>query len=171
MNRIGVLTSGGDSPGMNAAIRAVVRAAHYYGVAVTGIRYGYHGLMARDFVELGPRDVSGIINRGGTIIGTARSREFLEVEGRTKAAEALASAGVEALVVIGGDGTYKGAQALSDEHGIHCIGMPGTIDNDIGGTDYTIGYDTALNTALEAIDRVRDTAASHDRLFFIEVMG
>ena len=171
MQRIGVLTSGGDSPGMNAAIRAVVRAAHYHGVAVTGIRYGYHGLMAGDLVDLGPRDVSGIINRGGTILGTARSKEFREAAGRAKAAETLKKAGVEGLVAIGGDGTYKGAQALIDEHGIRCIGMPGTIDNDIGGTDYTIGYDTALNTALEAIDRIRDTAASHDRLFFIEVMG
>lgn len=171
MQRIGVLTSGGDSPGMNAAIRAVVRAGHYYGVAVTGVRYGYHGLMAGNFVELGPRDVSGIIARGGTMLGSARSKEFRDAEGRTRAAEALHAGGIEALVVIGGDGTYKGAQALIDEHGIRCIGMPGTIDNDIGGTDYTIGYDTALNTALEAIDRIRDTAASHNRLFFIEVMG
>ncbi len=171
MNRIGVLTSGGDSPGMNAGIRAVVRAACHYGMVVHGIRHGYQGLIDGDLVPLGPRDVGSIINRGGTILRTARCKAFYEPEGRRRAAEQLAERGIEGLVVIGGDGSYRGALALEKEHGIKCIGMPGTIDNDIGGTDFTIGFDTALNTALDAIDRLRDTAESHDRLFFVEVMG
>ncbi len=171
MKRIGVLTSGGDSPGMNAAIRAVVRTACYHGIEVFGIRRGYQGLIDEQVVKLGPRDVSGIINRGGTILHTARCKPFFEVEGRVKAAETLSKHGIEGLVVVGGDGSYRGAQALHAEHGIRCIGLPGTIDNDIGGTDFTIGYDTALNIALDAIDRLRDTAESHDRLFFVEVMG
>ncbi len=171
MKRIGVLTSGGDSPGMNAGIRAVVRAAGHHGMSVHGIRHGYQGLIDGDIVPMGPRDVGGIINRGGTILRTARCKDFFEPEGRKRAAAALEAFGIEGLVVIGGDGTYRGALALEQEHGIHCIGMPGTIDNDIGGTDFTIGFDTALNTALEAIDRLRDTAESHDRIFYVEVMG
>lgn len=171
MKRIGVLTSGGDSPGMNAAVRAVVRSGIYYGLEVYGIERGYKGLITGDVHLLGARSVSGIINQGGTIIYTARCKEFLEVEGRAKAAQTLKEHQIEGLVVIGGDGSYRGALALHAEHGIRCIGLPGTIDNDIGGTDYTIGYDTALNTAMEAIDRIRDTAQSHDRLFYVEVMG
>ena len=171
MKRIGVLTSGGDSPGMNAAVRAVVRAAVYHGVEVFGIERGYQGLIDDKVCPLGARSVSGIINHGGTFLHTARCMEFYQAEGRAKAAETLKTHGIEGLVVIGGDGSYRGALALHAEHGIRCIGLPGTIDNDIGGTDYTIGYDTALNTAMEAIDRIRDTAQSHDRLFFVEVMG
>jgi len=168
---IGVLTSGGDSPGMNAGIRAVVRSACHHGMQVYGIRRGYQGLIEGDIVPMGPRDVGGIINRGGTILRTARCKEFFEPAGRKTGAEQLMKRGIEGLVVIGGDGSYRGAQALESEHGIKCIGMPGTIDNDIGGTDFTIGFDTALNTALDAIDRLRDTAESHDRLFYVEVMG
>jgi 6-phosphofructokinase 1 len=171
MERIGVLTSGGDSPGMNAAIRAVVRTAAYHNLKVFGIERGYQGLIEGKIAEMSPRSVSGIIGKGGTILKTARCKAFFEPEGRAEAAKQLAAHGVEGLVVIGGDGSYQGAQKLHAEHGIRCIGMPGTIDNDIGGTDYTIGYDTALNIAVEAIDRIRDTAASHERIFFIEVMG
>lgn len=171
MKRIGVLTSGGDSPGMNAAIRAVVRSAVYHGAEVFGIERGYSGLISGQIKPMGARSVSGIINRGGTILRTARCSEFREPEGRVKAAAQLHGHGIEGLVVIGGDGSYRGAMLLHQEHGIKCIGVPGTIDNDIGGTDFTIGYDTALNVAMEAIDRIRDTADSHDRLFFIEVMG
>ncbi len=171
MKNIGVLTSGGDSPGMNATVRAVVRTAAYHEVNVFGIHCGYQGLIDGKVVPLGPRDVGGIINRGGTILHTARCKEFFEPEGRVKAAATLKEYGIEGLVVIGGDGSYRGAMKLHEEHGIRCIGLPGTIDNDIGGTDFTIGYDTALNIAVEAIDRVRDTAESHDRLFFVEVMG
>jgi len=168
---IGVLTSGGDSPGMNAGIRAVVRSACHSGMSVYGIRRGYQGLIEGDIVPMGARDVGGIINRGGTILRTARCKEFFEPAGRKAGAEQLIKRGIEGLVVIGGDGSYRGALALEREHGIKCIGMPGTIDNDIGGTDFTIGFDTALNTALDAIDRLRDTAESHDRLFYVEVMG
>jgi 6-phosphofructokinase 1 len=171
MNCIGVLTSGGDSPGMNAAVRAVVRTAIASGAKVFGIERGYQGLIEGCIMPLELRSVSGIIGRGGTILRTARCQEFFEPEGRAKCAAQLAKHGIEGLVVIGGDGSYQGAQKLHDEHGIRCIGMPGTIDNDIGGTDFTIGYDTALNTAVEAVDRLRDTAASHDRIFFVEVMG
>ena len=171
MKRIGVLTSGGDSPGMNASVRAVVRAAAFHHIEVVGIQRGYQGLIDGEFGPLGPRDVSGIINRGGTILRTARCQAFFEPAGRARAAELLRQAGIEGLVVVGGDGSYRGAQCLYEEHGIRCIGLPGTIDNDIGGTDFTIGYDTALNTAVEAIDRIRDTANSHDRIFFVEVMG
>ncbi|HOJ33514.1 MAG TPA: 6-phosphofructokinase [Candidatus Hydrogenedentes bacterium] len=171
MKRIGVLTSGGDAPGMNAAIRAVVRTAAYHGVEIFGIYRGYQGLLDNQLKKLGPRDVSGIINRGGTILRTARCQAFYEPEGRAKAAETLKANQIEGLVVIGGDGSYRGALKLQEEHGIQCIGVPGTIDNDIGGTDFTIGYDTALNVAVEAIDRIRDTADSHERLFFVEVMG
>ncbi len=171
MKRIGVLTSGGDSPGMNAGVRAVVRSAHYHGLEVYGIYEGYQGLIDDEIRLMTPRDVGGILNRGGTILRTARCQAFMEEAGRQRAAGNLAKHGIEALVTIGGDGTYRGAVALKQEHGIKCVGMPGTIDNDIGGTDYTIGFDTALNTALAAIDRLRDTAESHDRVFFIEVMG
>ena len=171
MKRIGILTSGGDAPGMNAAIRAVVRAASYHGLEVYGIEHGYQGMMAGAIRPLGPRDVSGIINRGGTILHTARSQDFMQPEGRAQAAAHLRQSGIEAIVVIGGDGSYRGAEALQREFGIRCIGLPGTIDNDIGGTDATIGFDTAINTAMEAIDRIRDTANSHDRIFFVEVMG
>lgn len=171
MKRIGVLTSGGDSPGMNAAVRAVVRTAVYHGLEVFGIERGYQGLINNDVRPLNARSVSGIINQGGTIIHTARCKEFFELEGRVRAAETLRAHGIDGLAIIGGDGSYRGALALSQEHDIRCIGLPGTIDNDIGGTDFTIGYDTALNTAMEAIDRIRDTAQSHDRLFFVEVMG
>lgn len=171
MKRIGLLTSGGDSPGMNAAIRAVVRAASFHGIGVMGIERGYRGMIEGAARPIGPRDVSGIINRGGTILHTARCEAFMERDGRERAAANLKAWGVEGLVVIGGDGSYRGAEKLHTEFGIRCIGMPGTIDNDIGGTDYTIGFDTAINTAMEAIDRIRDTAASHDRTFFVEVMG
>lgn len=171
MKRIGVLTSGGDAPGMNAAVRAVVRTAFYHGLEVFGIERGYKGMIEGAIRPLGPRDVSGIIGRGGTMLHTARCLEFLERPGREQAAAQLAKLDIEGIVVIGGDGSYRGAEKLHKEFGIRCIGMPGTIDNDIGGTDYTIGFDTAINTAMEAVDRIRDTAASHDRIFFIEVMG
>lgn len=171
MKRMGVLTSGGDSPGMNAAIRAVVRTAVYHGLEVYGIQRGYQGLIDKELAKMTARDVGGIINRGGTILHSARCKAFYEEEGRAKAAETLKEYGIEGLALIGGDGTYTGATALHAEHGIQCIGLPGTIDNDIGGTDFTIGYDTALNVAMEAIDRIRDTAEAHDRLFFVEVMG
>ncbi len=171
MKNLAVFTSGGDSPGMNAAIRSVVRTAAYMGLKVYGIDQGYQGMIDGLFVSLSARDVGGIINRGGTILRTARCQAFRTPEGRKAAAAQLRDRGIEGIVAIGGDGTYRGAAALHDEHGIACIGMPGTIDNDIGGTDYTIGYDTALNTAVEAIDRIRDTAQSHGRLFFVEVMG
>ncbi|MEK7793677.1 MAG: 6-phosphofructokinase, partial [Candidatus Hydrogenedentota bacterium] len=171
MKRIGVLTSGGDSPGMNAAIRAVTRAAIYHGLEVVGIERGYQGLVDSMLRPLYLRSVSGIINRGGTILRTARCQEFYEIDGREAAAKTLDEERIDGLVVIGGDGSYRGAEALEQEHGSRCIGLPGTIDNDIGGTDYTIGFDTALNTAIEAIDRIRDTAGSHERVFFVEVMG
>jgi 6-phosphofructokinase 1 len=171
IRRIGVLTSGGDSPGMNAAIRAVVRTICSHGLEAFGIDRGYQGLIDGQIRPMNARSVGGIINRGGTILHSNRCKAFYEAEGRAQAANQLQRFNIEALVVIGGDGTYRGAQLLHEEHGIACLGMPGTIDNDIGGTDYTIGYDTALNIAMEAIDRVRDTAESHDRLFFVEVMG
>ena len=171
MNNLAVMTSGGDSPGMNAALRAVVRSAAHHGVQVHGIQQGYQGLIEDDLRPLGPRDVSGIINRGGTILRSARCPEFHGEEARARAAANLRKRGIDGLVAIGGDGTYRGAQLLHAEHGIRCIGVPGTIDNDIGGTDYTIGFDTALNTAMDVIDRLRDTADSHDRIFFVEVMG
>lgn len=171
IKRIGVLTSGGDSPGMNAAVRAVVRTGVYHGLEVVGILRGYAGMMDGDMIPMDATSVSGIINRGGTMLRTARCIPFKQPEGRIKAVEQLAAHGIDGLVVIGGDGSYRGAQDLHVEHGIRCIGLPGTIDNDIGGTEYTIGFDTSLNIAMEAIDRVRDTAASHDRIFFVEVMG
>ena len=169
--RIGVLTSGGDSPGMNAAIRAVVRSAISHGISVTGIRKGYTGLINNDFIEMNSRSVGNIIQRGGTILHTARSKEFRTKEGRYQAYRNLVESGIEGLIVIGGDGTFSGAREFTMEYNYPIVGVPGTIDNDLFGTDMTIGYDTALNTVVEAIDKIRDTAGSHERLFFIEVMG
>lgn len=171
MNKVAVLTSGGDSPGMNACIRAVVRTVLSEGKEVVGIRHGYQGLIEDDFVEMDSTSVSNIIQRGGTILKTARSEEFRTVEGRKKAYDNLVSHAIDGLVVIGGDGTFTGALVFSKEFDFPIIGAPGTIDNDLFGTDYSIGYDTALNTVIEAVDKIRDTAQSHDRLFFIEVMG
>lgn len=171
IKKIGVLTSGGDAPGMNAAIRAVVRTCHYHQIEVVGIKEGYNGLITGNFVKMGPRSVSNIINLGGTILKSARSDEFRTEEGRKKAFKNCQENQINALVCIGGDGTFTGAQLFSEEFGIKVIGVPGTIDNDIFGTDNTIGYDTALNTAIESIDKIRDTATSHNRVFFIEVMG
>ncbi|WP_407482947.1 6-phosphofructokinase [Elizabethkingia meningoseptica] len=171
VKKIGVLTSGGDSPGMNAAIRAVVRTANYYHLECFGIREGYSGLMEGNLTKMGARSVKNIINQGGTILKSARSLEFKTKEGRQKAFEQCKKAGIDGLVCIGGDGTFTGAKIFCEEFGIKVIGVPGTIDNDIFGTDNTIGYDTALNTAMEAIDKIRDTATSHNRVFFVEVMG
>jgi 6-phosphofructokinase 1 len=171
VKKIAVLTSGGDSPGMNAALRAVVRTANYYNIECYGVREGYNGLISGDFLKMGPRSVKNIINQGGTILKSARSMEFKTKEGRQKAYDNCQKLGVDALVCIGGDGTFTGAKIFNEEFGIRVIGVPGTIDNDIFGTDNTIGYDTALNTAMEAIDKIRDTATSHNRVFFVEVMG
>ncbi|WP_254561751.1 6-phosphofructokinase [Dyadobacter diqingensis] len=171
MKRIGVFTSGGDAPGMNACIRAVVRGAVYHGVEVYGIRRGYSGLIAGDVYKMESHSVSNIVQRGGTILKSARSKEFMTPEGRKKAFEQIQAHGIEGLVAIGGNGTFTGAMIFGNEYGIPTVGAPGTIDNDLYGTDYTIGFDTAVNTALDAIDRIRDTASSHDRIFFIEVMG
>jgi 6-phosphofructokinase 1 len=168
---IGVLTSGGDSAGMNACIRAVVRYAIYNNIRVFGIYRGYKGLVNGEISELNASSVGGIINRGGTILLTARLPEFKQYEVRKKAAENLEKHGIDALVVIGGDGSFRGAHQLAKDFGIKVIGVPGTIDNDIKGTDYTIGYDTAINVAMDAIDKIRDTATSHERLFLVEVMG
>ncbi len=165
------MTSGGDAPGMNAAIRSVARACAYYEIECKGIRLGYKGLIENDIIDLGPRDVNHIINRGGTMLKTARSEEFRTKEGRRKAYDNFVKNGLEALVVIGGDGSFTGAKIFHEEYGIPVVGIPGTIDNDIFGTDFTIGYDTALNTVVSAIDKIRDTAQSHNRMFFIEVMG
>lgn len=167
---IAVLTSGGDAPGMNAAVRAVVRAGISNGMRVIGVRRGYNGLINGDVFEMNLRSVSDIIHRGGTILYTARSPEFKTVEGRAKAIEVCRSLGIEGVVVIGGDGSFNGARALSDE-GVPCIGIPGTIDNDISCSEYTIGFDTAMNTAMEMVDKIRDTAQSHDRCSVVEVMG
>jgi len=171
IEKIGVLTSGGDAPGMNACIRGVVRTAVYYDIAVVGIMRGYAGLIEGELIDMSVSSVSNIIQRGGTILKTARSEEFKTEEGRAKAAENLDKWDVDGLITIGGNGTYRGASDLKNEYGIPVMGVPGTIDNDICGTDFTIGYDTATNIALEAVDRIRDTAASHERVFFIEVMG
>lgn len=171
VRHIGVFTSGGDAPGMNAAVRAVVRACHYHGVQVSGIMGGYDGMIKGDMRPLGIRDVSGIIQRGGTILRSARSARFMTTEGRQEAKRQLDLAGIDALVAIGGDGTFTGSEIFRSEHGVPTIGLPGTIDNDLSGTDLTIGFDTAVNIAMEAIDRIRDTASSHDRTFFVEVMG
>ena len=171
MKHIAVLTSGGDAPGMNAALRAVVRTAIYKGLKVSAVYQGYQGLVNDTLEEYGARSVANIIGRGGTILRTARCKAFYEPEGRAKAAEVLHRRGIEGLVVIGGDGSFRGASKLHEEHGIKVIGIPGTIDNDIYGTDVTIGFNTAMNIALDAVDRIRDTAASHDRMFLVEVMG
>jgi 6-phosphofructokinase 1 len=171
IKRIGVLTSGGDSPGMNAAIRAVVRTGLYEGMEVYGIMRGYQGILDDDMSPMESKSVANIIQRGGTILKTARCKEFYTPEGRKKAYANLIKRGIEGLVIIGGDGSFKGAQTFSNEFDIPCIGIPGTIDKDIAGSDYTIGFDTAVNTAVEAIDKIRDTADAHDRLFIIEVMG
>jgi 6-phosphofructokinase 1 len=171
MKKIAVFTSGGDAPGMNACIRAVVRTAIFKGIEVYGITYGYDGMIQGNIKKMQSHSVSNIIQRGGTILKSARSEEFMTKEGRKKAYGQLIQHGIEGIVAIGGDGTFRGAKVFFEEYGIPTIGCPGTIDNDIYGTDYTIGFDTAVNTALEAIDKIRDTAAAHDRIFFIEVMG
>ena len=171
ITKIGVLTSGGDSPGMNAAIRAVVRTGIYHGMEVYGIMRGYSGMVEGEIQRMESRSVANIIQRGGTILKTSRSNEFLTKEGREKAYQNLKKHEIEGLVIIGGDGSFRGAQTFSNEYDIPCIGLPGTIDKDIAGTDFTIGFDTAVNTAVEAIDKIRDTADAHDRLFIIEVMG
>ena len=171
INKIGVLTSGGDAPGMNAAIRSVVRTCAFYNVECVGVLQGYQGLIEGRFVQLDARAVSNIINRGGTKLKSARSKEFRTVEGRVKAFENFQKEGLDALVVIGGDGSFTGGMIFQNEHDVPVIGIPGTIDNDIFGSDLTLGYDTAMNTVVEAIDKIRDTASSHDRLFFVEVMG
>jgi 6-phosphofructokinase 1 len=171
VKHIGVFTSGGDSPGMNAAIRATVRCAHYHGLQVSGIMGGYDGMIRNDIRVLGVRDVSNIVQRGGTMLRSARSEAFRSAEGRAQAAANLRAHGIDGLVAIGGDGTFAGARVLLAEHGVPVVGLPGTIDNDLFGTDHTIGFDTATNTAVDAIDKIRDTASSHDRLFFVEVMG
>lgn len=171
IKKIGVLTSGGDSPGMNAAIRAVVRSGIQNGLEIFGIRRGYMGMIEGDIIPLNSQSVSGIIQRGGTIIYTARCKEFHEYEGRKKSYDQLMKFGIQAVIAIGGDGTFTGASIMSKEFEIPFIGIPGTIDNDLFGTDYTIGYDTALNTVVEAVDKIRDTASSHGRIFFVEVMG
>lgn len=171
IKKIAVFTSGGDAPGMNACLRAVVRAAVHFELEVMGIVEGYNGMINGNFISLDSRAVSNIIQKGGTILKSARSKEFREVEGRKKAAEQLKLNNIDAVVAIGGDGTFTGAKIFQQEHGIPFIGIPGTIDNDLYGTDRTIGYDTALNTVVEAVDKIRDTADSHNRLFFVEVMG
>ncbi len=172
MKRIGVFTSGGDSPGMNAAIRAVVRTAVYHGLEVVGVMRGYQGMIDGEMKLLQTQDVANIIQRGGTILKSARSKEFMTLEGRKKAYDNLKKWGIEGIVAIGGDGTFTGAKVFLEEYpDLKIVGLPGTIDNDLVGTDFTIGYDTALNTVVEAVDKVRDTADSHDRLFIIEVMG
>lgn len=169
--KIAVLTSGGDAPGMNAALRAVVRASVFYGIECFAIHQGYQGLIDNEFELMNARSVNNIINKGGTIIKSARCLEFRTPEGRKKAYDNIKNAGIEALVVIGGDGSFTGAMIFQNEFNFPVIGIPGTIDNDIYGTRYTLGYDTAINTVVEAIDKIRDTASSHNRLFFVEVMG
>jgi 6-phosphofructokinase 1 len=171
IKKIGVFTSGGDAPGMNAAIRAVVRTGLYYDLEVAGIMRGYEGMIAGDFIPMERKSVGNIIQRGGTILKTARSDDFRTKEGRQKAYDQLKKNNIDALVAIGGDGTFTGASIFIDEFDIPIMGLPGTIDNDLIGTDFTIGYDTALNTVIDAVDKIRDTAESHDRLFIIEVMG
>lgn len=171
MQRIGVVTSGGDAPGMNACIRAVYRAGKFFGAEVYGIRRGYAGLIDGDMFQMERRDIANIIHLGGTVLGTSRSEEFKTPEGRQKAADQLIERGIDGLILIGGDGSFRGGNLLSIETEIPIIAIPGTIDNDIAGTDFSIGFDTAVNIALESIDRIRDTAISHGRLFFVEVMG
>lgn len=171
INCVGMLTSGGDAPGMNAAVRAITRAAISNGIRVKAIFHGYDGLINDEIQEFTSQDVSGIIQRGGTILKSARSEAFRTEEGRAKAAEVLKKEGIDALIVIGGDGSFTGARALSIEHDVTVIGVPGTIDNDLWGTDSTIGYDTALNTIMDCVDKLRDTGTSHERVFVVEVMG
>jgi len=171
LQRIALLTSGGDSPGMNACIRAVVRKAIYHGTEVLGIRRGFNGFIEADVVPMGLGSVADIIHRGGTILHTARSEQFLTPEGRAKAYENVRRFGIQGLVIIGGDGSFRGAKVFNQEYGLPVVGVPGTIDNDIPGTDQTIGFDTAVNTVVEAINKIRDTATSHERTFVVEVMG
>ncbi len=171
ITRIAVLTSGGDAPGMNAAIRAVVRTGLYHGLEVFGVARGYNGMIENDIIQMDSKSVANIIQRGGTILKTARSKEFFEPAGRQIAYDNLKKHNIDGIVVIGGDGSFQGAQKFSNEFDIPCIGIPGTIDKDIAGSDFTIGFDTAVNTAVEAIDKIRDTADAHDRLFVVEVMG
>ncbi len=171
VKKIGVITSGGDAPGMNAAIRSVVRTCAFYNVTCVGFNRGYAGIIEGDYQIMDARSVRGIINKGGTILKTARSKAFRTVEGRKKANQKLQEIGIDSLVVIGGDGSFTGALILNQEFNFPVMGIPGTIDNDIFGTTHTIGYDTALNTVVEVIDKIRDTASSHNRLFFVEVMG
>ena len=168
---IGVMTSGGDAPGMNAAIRAVTRAGIYNGFKLKGIYRGWDGLINNEIQDFTTENVSGIIMMGGTILKTARSKEFMTAEGRKKAYDNMVNAGIDALVIIGGNGSLTGARIFADEYDVCCIGLPGTIDNDLYGTDSTIGYDTTMNTIMECVDRIRDTAQSHERIFFVEVMG
>ncbi|TKC00368.1 6-phosphofructokinase [Pedobacter cryophilus] len=171
IKKIGVFTSGGDAPGMNAAIRAVVRTALYYNVEVVGIGRGYEGMINGEFYPMNRRSVANIIQRGGTILKTARSKAFMTPEGRKEAYNQLTNQGIDALVAIGGDGTFTGAKIFGEEYNIPILGLAGTIDNDLYGTDFTIGYDTAINTVTDAVDKIRDTAESHDRVFIVEVMG
>lgn len=171
IKKIALLTSGGDAPGMNAAIRAVVRTALYHKLEIYGIRRGYQGMIEGDIYQMDTTSVSNIIQRGGTILKTARSKDFMTADGRKKAYQNLKKNGIEGLILIGGDGTFKGANVFFKEHSLPAVGLPGTIDNDMAGTDYTIGFDTAVNTAVEAIDKIRDTAEAHDRMFIVEVMG
>lgn len=171
MKKIGILTSGGDSPGMNACIRAIVRTAHYHNIETIGFIRGYEGLIDNQFIQLNRKSVSGIIHRGGTILKTARSERFHTKAGLQKAAETVQKHQLDGLVIIGGDGSFKGALEFSKYTDIKIVGCPGTIDNDLVGTDFTIGYDTAINTVVEAVDKIRDTAESHDRIFVVEVMG
>tara|TARA_B100000809_G_scaffold230591_1_gene245137 strand:+ start:134 stop:1117 length:984 start_codon:yes stop_codon:yes gene_type:complete len=171
IKKIGVMTSGGDSPGMNAAIRSVVRTCAFYEIECAGIYRGYQGMIEGDFIELNARSVKGVINKGGTFLKSARSKDFRTKEGRQEAYNQLVKAEIDALVVIGGDGSFTGALIFNQEFGFPVMGIPGTIDNDIAGTSHTLGYDTALNTVVDVIDKIRDTASSHNRLFFIEVMG
>lgn len=171
IKNIAVLTSGGDAPGMNAGIRAVVRAGIYHNLNVFGVKRGYDGLVNGEIMPMDAKSVANIIQRGGTILKTARSKEFRTVEGRQKAYDNIKNLGIDGLVVIGGDGTFTGASKFIEEFDIPIIGIPGTIDNDLAGTDFTIGYDTAINTVVDAVDKIRDTAESHDRLFVVEVMG
>ncbi|NAS30136.1 6-phosphofructokinase [Flavobacteriaceae bacterium R38] len=171
IKKIGVLTSGGDSPGMNAALRSVVRTCAYHNIICVGIYRGYQGMIEGDFKEMNARSVNNIINKGGTILKSARSTEFRTREGREKAYDNLKAEGIDAFVVIGGDGSFTGAMIFSEEYSFPVMGIPGTIDNDIFGTNFTLGFDTALNTVVDAIDKIRDTASSHNRLFFVEVMG
>ena len=171
IRKIGVMTSGGDSPGMNAAIRSVVRTCAFYGIECAGIYRGYQGMIEGDFIELNARSVKGIINKGGTFLKSARSKDFRTKEGREEAHKQLKKANIDALVVIGGDGSFTGGLVFNQEFGFPVMGIPGTIDNDIAGTSHTLGYDTTLNTVVDVIDKIRDTASSHNRLFFVEVMG